>query len=114
MAVAEVVDLVVEELRGLTRTPVPGEELQRAKDHLKGSCVLGLESTTSRMSQLAQCEMYFGRQVPRSETLAGIDRVCRGRLAASGDGPVSGGCAGRDIGGTRPLDVAVAAQLDLG
>jgi predicted Zn-dependent peptidase len=102
-AVAEVVDLVVEELRGLKRTPVPGDELQRAKDHLKGSCVLGLESTTSRMSHLAQCEMYFGRQVPLSETLAGIERVTAddvqrvagdlfrdGALAATLVGPVAG------------------------
>ena len=102
-AVAEVVDLVVEELRGLRRTAVPADELQRAKDHLKGSCVLGLESTTSRMSQLAQCEMYFGRQVPLSETLAGIEGVTaddvqrvaadlfrNGALAATLVGPVSG------------------------
>ena len=102
-AVAEVVELVVEELRGLRRTPVPDAELQRAKDHLRGSCVLGLESTTSRMSQLAQCEMYFGRQVPLSETLAGIERVTaedvqrvaadlfrNGGLAATLVGPVSG------------------------
>ncbi len=101
-AVAEVVGLVVEELRGLRSTLVPDEELQRAKDHLKGSCVLGLESTSSRMSQLAQCEMYFGRQVPLSETLAGIDRVAaddvqkvaqdlfrNGALAAALVGPVS-------------------------
>ena len=101
-AVAEVVDLVVEELRGLRRAAAPDEELQRAKDHLKGSCVLSLESTTSRMSQLAQCEMYFGRQVPLSETLAGIDRVTPGdvqrvaadlfrdgALAATAVGPVS-------------------------
>ena len=103
-SVVEVVDLVVEELRGLRRTPVPDGELQRAKDHLKGSCVLGLESTTSRMSQLAQCEMYFGRQVPLSETLSGIERVtaddvrrvavdlfANGGLAATVVGPVSSG-----------------------
>ena len=102
-AVAEVVDLVVEELRGMRRLPVPAAELQRAKDHLKGSCVLGLESTTSRMSHLAQCEMYFGRQVPLSETLAGIDHVTaedvqrvaadlfrNGGLAATLVGPFSG------------------------
>ena len=101
--VAEVVDLVVEELRGFRRTPMPAEELQRAKDHLKGSCVLGLESTTSRMSHLAQCEMYFGRQVPLSETLAGIESVTAGdvqrvaadlfgsgSLAATLVGPVAG------------------------
>ena len=102
-AVAAVVELVVEELRGLRTKAMPGDELQRAKDHLKGSCVLGLESTTSRMSQLAQCEMYFGRQVPLSETLAGIERVTAddvlrvaadlfrsGALAATLVGPVTG------------------------
>lgn len=102
-AVGEVVDLIVDELRALRSTAVPGEELQRARDHLKGSCVLGLESTSSRMSHLAQCEMYFGRQVPLAETLAGIERVTagdvqrvaadlfrNGALAATLVGPVAG------------------------
>ena len=37
------------------------EELRRAKDHLKGSLMLSLESTSSRMSNLARQEMYFGQ-----------------------------------------------------
>ena len=102
-AVAEVIDLVVAELRALKRTPVADDELQRAKDHLKGGCVLGLEGTSSRMSHLAQSEMYFGRQVAIGETLRGIDRVTsddvrrvaadlfrNGALAATLVGPVSG------------------------
>ena len=113
-AVTQVVDLVVEELRGLTRTPVPGEELQRAKDHLKGSCVLGLESTTSRMSQLAQCEMYFGRQVPLSETLAGIDRVAADDLQRVATDLFREGALAATVVGPGPLTLLSPAQLDLG
>jgi predicted Zn-dependent peptidase len=52
--VSEVVDLTLAELRELRDTPVPADELQRAKDHLKGSLTLSLENTSSRMSQLAR------------------------------------------------------------
>ncbi len=74
-AVGEVVDLVVEELRGVRRDPVPAAELQRAKDHLKGSLMLSLENTASRMSHLARQEIYFDRQFGLDETLRGIERV---------------------------------------
>ena len=74
-AVGEVVDLVVEELRTIKQTPVPTAELQRAKDHLKGSLMLGLENTASRMSHVARQEIYFGRQLGLDETLQGIEAV---------------------------------------
>ncbi|HKT80833.1 MAG TPA: pitrilysin family protein, partial [Vicinamibacterales bacterium] len=74
-AVGEVVDLVVNELRGIKETPVPAAELQRSKDHLKGSLMLGLENTASRMSHLARQEIYFDRQFGLDETLQGIEQV---------------------------------------
>jgi predicted Zn-dependent peptidase len=74
-AVGEVVDLVVEELRGIKQAAVPEAELQRAKDHLKGSLMLSLENTASRMSHLARQEIYFDRQFGLDETLLGIERV---------------------------------------
>ena len=74
-AVGEVIDLVVQELRAAKRDAVPQAELQRSKDHLKGSLMLGLESTASRMSHLARQEIYFDRQVGLDETLQGIERV---------------------------------------
>jgi len=74
-AVGEVIDLVVEELRNVKKSPVPQEELQRSKDHLKGSLMLSLESTSSRMSHLARQEIYFDRQFGLDETLAGIEKV---------------------------------------
>jgi predicted Zn-dependent peptidase len=74
-AVGEVLDLIVEELRGVKQTVVLDAELQRSKDHLKGSLMLSLENTASRMSHLARQEIYFDRQFGLDETLAGIERV---------------------------------------
>jgi predicted Zn-dependent peptidase len=71
----EVVELILEEFRRLKREPVGGRELQLAKDHLKGSLMLSLESSSSRMSNLARQEVYFGRQSTVNEILAGIDAV---------------------------------------
>src|ERR1044072_5776615 len=53
-AVPEVLKLVFAELRELKENLVNDEELNRTKDHLKGSMILGLESTNSRMSNLAR------------------------------------------------------------
>jgi len=59
--VGQVIDLIVKEFRDLKESPVSEEELLRAKNHFKGSLMLSLESTSSRMSNLARQELYFGR-----------------------------------------------------
>jgi predicted Zn-dependent peptidase len=74
-AVGELIDVVVAEIRRLKETPMSDDELRRAKDHLKGSLMLGLESTSSRMSNLARQEMYFDRQFSLDETLRGVEAV---------------------------------------
>jgi predicted Zn-dependent peptidase len=74
-AVGEVIDLCVDELRGMKRVSVPEAELRRAKDHLKGSLMLSLENTASRMSHLARQEIYFERHFGLDETLAGVEAV---------------------------------------
>ena len=71
----QVVRLIVEEFRRMKATPLSPEELQRAKDYLKGSLLLGLESTPSRMSNLARQEMYFGRTISLDEVAAAVDAV---------------------------------------
>ncbi len=57
----KVVNSIVRELRTLADTAVSEDELRRAKDQLKGSYVLGLESTSSRMANLARQELYYHR-----------------------------------------------------
>jgi predicted Zn-dependent peptidase len=82
---AQVVDLVLLELRRIKREPVREDELSRAKQHLKGAILLGLEGTGSRMHQLARHEMCFGRHLSLDEILANLERVSREdilRLAA--------------------------------
>jgi len=73
--IEEVVDLCLVELRALKQNRVPDSELRRAKDHLKGSLMLSLENTASRMSHLAREEIYFDRHFGLDETLAGVESV---------------------------------------
>lgn len=71
----EVVRLVVKEFQELKQKPVTEEELRRAKDNLKGSFMLGLESTVNRMSHLARQHIYFGRFSTMDEIIADIESV---------------------------------------
>jgi predicted Zn-dependent peptidase len=72
---AELIRLTIEELRRLTHETAPEAELKRAKDQLKSNIVLGLESSSSRMSNLARQEMYFGRFFTVDEIIEQIDAV---------------------------------------
>jgi len=70
-----VVRSVVSEFRNLKTEPVPEEELRRAKDQLKGSLMLSLESSTARMSNLARQEMYFDRFYGLDELIEKIGSI---------------------------------------
>ena len=72
-----VVRLVMDEFCRLKKEPVTEEELRRAKDHLKGSLLLSLESTGSRMSNLARQEIYFRHFYTTDQVIAAIERVTR-------------------------------------
>ncbi|MCX8032924.1 MAG: insulinase family protein [Thermoleophilia bacterium] len=49
-----VMEVVGKEVVRLVTEPVPEEELRRAKEHLKGRLILGMESTSSRMTRLGK------------------------------------------------------------
>jgi predicted Zn-dependent peptidase len=80
--VGQVLDLIVSEFRDLKESPVTEEELTRSKNHLKGSLMLSLESTSARMSNLARQELYFRRFYTLDEILASIEVVTREQLQA--------------------------------
>ena len=71
----QVVDLMLSEFRSLKETPIGAEELTRAKDQLKGNILLGLESSNSRMANLARQEMYFRQFFTAEEIIARMDEV---------------------------------------
>ncbi len=76
----EVVKLILEEFQELKSKPVGLEELNMAKENLKGSLMLSLESSSSRMSNLARQHIYFGRQTSLSEIIKGIESVDQDRV----------------------------------
>lgn len=78
----KVVYSVMDELRQAREVPIPGDELRRAKDHLKGSFMLGLESTSSRMGNLARQELYFGRFFSLDEMIDSIEAVTAEQVQA--------------------------------
>ncbi|MGB7845433.1 MAG: pitrilysin family protein [Candidatus Acidiferrum sp.] len=101
--IGQVLDLTIAEFRAMKESPVSEEELLRAKNHLKGSLMLSLESTSSRMSNLARQELYFHRFSSLDEILASIGAVTREevqslareffqpeRIAATVLGPLNG------------------------
>ena len=76
----EVVDLILAEFRNLKEVPIGAEELTRAKDQLKGNILLGLESSSARMANLARQEMYFHQFFSADEVIARIEAVDAGEV----------------------------------
>src|ERR1019366_6035245 len=74
---AKLIRSVCDEFRNVRGDGVSIEELRRAKDHLKGSMMLSLESTSARMSNLARQAMYLHRFISLDEMLASIEAVTR-------------------------------------
>ncbi len=72
--VREVAELIIAEMMKLKDTLTPAE-LERAKQQLKGNLILGLESTSSRMNNIARQEIYFDRYISADETMESINMV---------------------------------------
>ena len=73
--VDRVVDLVCREIRRMGSKGIGGKELERAKVQMKGSLMLSLESSHSRMSKLAKDELTYGRHTSLDDMLVHIDHV---------------------------------------
>ena len=80
-AVRKVVNSILREFARMREEELAAEEMRRAKDHLKGSLVLGLESTSSRMANLARQEIFFGRFFTMDELLESIEQVTAEQVA---------------------------------
>jgi predicted Zn-dependent peptidase len=69
------VHLTLSEFDRVAREGVPADELESAKAQLKGSLLLGLESTSNRMHRIARNTLYSGRFVPVDELVRTIEAV---------------------------------------
>jgi predicted Zn-dependent peptidase len=74
-SVQECVDVVVEELARMAESGPAETELKLAREHIKGSLTLSLESSSSRMIRLGRNEFNLGRQVTIEEIERHVDAV---------------------------------------
>jgi predicted Zn-dependent peptidase len=100
--VRQVLDLIHREIRKLARDGIDGTELTRTKDQMKGSLMLSLESSHSRMNKLAKDELIAGKHTTLEDLIAEINRMTEqqvfetaqtlfisDRMALTGLGPLS-------------------------
>src|ERR1044072_4447216 len=80
--VEEVLDLVRTELERVAVKGVSAEEIARGKGMVKGSYVLGLEDTGSRMSRLGKRGLLCGDLMRVAELLVRVDAVPADEVSA--------------------------------
>ncbi len=70
----EMMQVIGEYTLGLPAS-ITDEDVRLAKNQLKGSIILAMESSEARMNRLAKGEIYFGKHVPVEKIIEDIDSV---------------------------------------
>jgi predicted Zn-dependent peptidase len=73
--VDDVLAICREEVEKVTSHGITAEELERGKGQLRGSLVLGLEDTGSRMSRIGKAELVYGDLLSVDHIIDRINRV---------------------------------------
>lgn len=76
----DVLACAMEQLHDLAVQGLTEEELHRGKEQLKGSLILSLESTSSRMNRIGKNELMLRRHYTLDEMLERIDSVSMGDI----------------------------------
>ncbi|MEC0091354.1 M16 family metallopeptidase [Paenibacillus macquariensis] len=71
----QVMDLTKEVLFDLATKGISDDELRKGKEQLKGSLILSLEGTGSRMNRLGKNELMLGKHYSLDEMIANIEKV---------------------------------------
>ncbi len=71
------VDLILKEFKKMRENKISERELKKAKESIKGSLLLSLESTSTRMMRMAQSEFYFGKLKSTEEIMKEIDSITK-------------------------------------
>ncbi len=80
--VGQVFDIVTQVLDDICEKGITEKELNKGKEQLKGSLMLSLESTNSRMNRLGKNELLLGRHLTLDEITALIDKVTNESIVA--------------------------------
>jgi predicted Zn-dependent peptidase len=79
---AEALDVIATELRRIVEEPVPADELERAKENVKGRTALSFESTLTRMNRLGSAVLTGVPVMSLDEIVAAIEAVTADEVAA--------------------------------
>jgi predicted Zn-dependent peptidase len=71
----EVIDIAQHEMSRLVTEEVPQDELDAAREQLKGKTLMSLESSDSLMTRLAKNEIYLQKQQSIEDVIANYDAV---------------------------------------
>jgi len=71
----QVVEIILDQFSKIKKEGLTKEEIEKGKEFIKGTTVLGLESTSSRMSWMARSEFYFNRVMTVDEVFNKVDQV---------------------------------------
>ncbi|MBP3656862.1 MAG: insulinase family protein [Clostridia bacterium] len=94
----EVIDEIHHEIALLMEGGITDEEFSMAKDQLKVSYVLGLESSSSRMSSIGRSKLLRGRAVDPQEIVAKIEAVTKEDVIRVIQKTFSAPCAASAVG----------------
>jgi predicted Zn-dependent peptidase len=114
--VDQALEIIGEELASLRDRGVDEDELERAKEHVKGRMVLGLESTAARMSRCGRAILFDVPLLSLDELLARVDAVSQDELAELASelydpSRFSAACIGPDEGRFRAALAPVSGVL---
>ena len=103
----KVADELHKQIDELMKGGVTSEEFTMAKDQLRVSYILGLESSSSRMSSIGRSKLLRGKAIDPQDVIAKIEAVTREDveriLRETFSRPCSASAVGREIGMLRLL-----------
>jgi predicted Zn-dependent peptidase len=73
--IQKVLNICLDEVKKIYNEEISAQELENAKQQLKTSIILGMENSSTRMSRLAETEMYFGDYIPVDTVISRLDTV---------------------------------------
>jgi len=101
---AEVLDLVYGVIEDVRDNGLLPEELRKGKEQMKGSLIIGLESTSSRMTRNGKNELMLGRHFTLDDLIHRIESVTMDDVRTLARRMFGGPCATAMVGGSdKPL-----------
>lgn len=106
----EVIEIALEQVVQLKQESVPQDELDSAREQIKGNLLMSLESSDNLMTRLAKNEIYLCRNQGVEEVLAAFDAVTSDDIRRLGNQLFDGSCLHLELMG-KTRDIGLTPDL---